>query len=98
MTELERLEKAILDLHGCKSKHVESMPIHETFEGKTVWQGVVEVFVLYEHPKAEFAYAWSYKDDSGKPHYVAVLGMSPIHSAEDALKAYVVADHQRNKI
>lgn len=97
MTELERLGKAILDLHGCKSKHVESVPIHETFEGKTVWQGIVEVFVLHEHPKAELAYAWSYKDDSGKPHYVAVLGVPPVNSANDAVKAYVVADYQKKK-
>jgi len=95
MTEIERLQKAIRDLHGCNSKHVRSVPVHESFEGKTIWQGVVEVFELENHSQAKIAYAWSYKGDDGKLHYVAVLGVSPINSPNDAVKAYVVADYQK---
>jgi hypothetical protein len=32
------------------------------FEGKTAWQGTVEVFDLIGHPKAKRAYAWTYRD------------------------------------
>ncbi len=95
MTEIERLQKAILDLHGCKSKHSRSVPLHETFEGETVWQGVVEVFDLENHALAKIAYAWSYKGDDSKIHYVAVLGVSPINSPNDAIRAYVVAETQK---
>jgi hypothetical protein len=61
MTEIERLEKTILDLQGCKSRHSGSIAVHEKFQGQTAWQGVVEVFELHGHPRATFAYAWSYK-------------------------------------
>src|SRR4029450_11949988 len=72
-----------------------SIAVHETFEGKTVWQGVVEAFSLPTHPKAKKAYAWSYKNDAGEVHHVAVLGVPPINSAYDAVRAYIVAASQK---
>ena len=97
MTEIERLEKAIRDLHGCKSKHNRSVAVHETFQGQTAWQGAVEVFELEGNPQAKIAYAWAYKGDDGKMHYVAVLSVPPISSPNDAVKAYVVADYQKKQ-
>jgi hypothetical protein len=35
------LQDVIRRLHGVESKHVESIPVKETFQGKTVWRGVV---------------------------------------------------------
>jgi hypothetical protein len=98
MTEIEQLEKAIKNLHACKCKHLRSVAVHQTFEDQTVWQGTVGVFELENHPQAKIAYAWSYKGDDGKRHHVAVLGVPPINSPDDAVKAYVVADHQRKKV
>ena len=49
---IEALQKAIFNLHGCKSKWVESVPIKEIFEGETVWEGVVQIFDLIDHPTA----------------------------------------------
>jgi len=97
MTEIERLDKAILDLHGCKSNHNRSVAVHETSEGKTVWEGIVEVFDLENHSLAKIAYAWSYKGDDGKTRYVAVLGVPPINSPKDAVRAYVVADYKKKQ-
>src|SRR6185295_4618779 len=51
---IERLGRAIKDLHGFSSTHVQSVPIHETFKGKTVWEGVVEVFQIHHHKRAGF--------------------------------------------
>jgi hypothetical protein len=90
MTEIERLEKAIKDLHGFRSTHLQSLPIEETFQGETVWKGIVEVFQLHHHPRAGFAYAWAYKDD-GTEHYVAVLGVPPVNAAINAVRAYIAA-------
>ena len=45
MTYLEELRDVIRRLHGADAQHVESVPVKETFQGKTVWEGVVEVFV-----------------------------------------------------
>ena len=54
------LQDVIRRLHGVESKHVESVPIKEMFQGKTVWEGVVEVFELIGHPKAPKVYAWAH--------------------------------------
>ena len=45
--------------HGGKATLVQSVPVCETFEGWTVWEGVAHVFDLTEHPTATRAYAWS---------------------------------------
>lgn len=94
--EIERLRKAIHDLHGYDSIHKESVPINETFEGKPVWQGVVEVFDLIGHPQAKWAFAWSHEMDDGRINHVAVLGVPPINSALDAVRAAVIA-HMRKQ-
>jgi hypothetical protein len=49
---LGSLEKAILDLHGCKFNWSKSVPVKETFKGETVWEGTVEVSDLQGHPTA----------------------------------------------
>jgi hypothetical protein len=95
MTEPERLQKAIKDVHGCDSDYVESVPISETYRGKLVWEGHVDVFLLKRHPKADKAYAWSYKTDTGETRYVAVLKIPPISSALDAVRAYVLAQVEK---
>jgi hypothetical protein len=91
MNDPKRLQRAIRDLHGLDSEHVESVPVHEIFQGETVWEGEVEVFRVHGHPEAQRAYAWTYQDDDGTPHHVAVLGVPPINSAQDAVKAAVMA-------
>ena len=91
MTEIDALREVILELHGCLSKHVSTVPVHETFQGKTVWRGEVEVFDLIRHPKAKRCYAWAYQDDDGKTQYTAVLELPPVKSAQDAVRAAIVA-------
>jgi len=95
--EIERLQKAIRDLHGLESTHLRSESVRETFQGKTVWEGMVEVFTVTGHPKAELAYAWSHETDEGGRRYVAVLGLPPINSARDAVRAAIAAETQRAK-
>lgn len=94
MTDVEKLQRVIREQHGAESAHVRSEPVHETFRGETVWEGVVEVFALQGHPQAETAYAWSHETDEGGRRYVAVLGVPPINSAVDAVRAAVVAEHR----
>ena len=48
----------IRQLHGVDSTWEKSVPVVETFQGATVWDGDVEVFKV-NHPKTETAYAWS---------------------------------------
>lgn len=91
MTERDQLRRTILKLHGCDSSHLRSVPVCETVEGKTLWDGVVEVFSLKGHPKAGLAYAWSQPTEDGGRSYVAVLGIGPIKTAADAVRAVLVA-------
>ncbi len=95
---IEALEKAILDLHGCKAKWVESVPVKEVFEGETAWEGIVEVFGLENHPAANRAYAWSHSaGHSRRRKYYAVLHQGPVKSGQDAVRAAIVNEFGKNK-
>jgi hypothetical protein len=94
---IEGLQKAILDLHGCKATWVESVPIKEVFEGKTVWEGVVQVFDLEGHPTATRCYAWSHGlDNSKKRRFFAVLHQGVVDSPEKAVKAAIIGEVHKN--
>lgn len=93
---LKSLGKAILDLHGCRSNWIESVPVAETFKGEIVWDGVVEVFSLLNHPTAKIAYAWSHEiEGSKKKKFYAVLHQGEIDSPEKAVRAAIVRDYKR---
>jgi hypothetical protein len=81
-------------VHGAEAVHVESVPVKETFQGQTVWEGIVEVFDLVGHPTAFRAYAWSHDtDDPASPRrHVTVLHAHPIKSAEDAVRAFIIQE------
>jgi len=91
---LEELKDVIRRLHGAEATHVESVPVKETFQGQTVWEGVVEVFSLKDHPTAHRVYAWAHDtgDPSNPRHHVTVLHLHPIKSAQDAVRAAIVQE------
>ncbi len=98
MTEasIDALIEAIRNLHGCDATWVEAAPVKETFEGQTVWEGVVQVFDLQGHPEASRCYAWSYElDESGKRKFTAVLHKPPVDSPQAAVRAAIVAEHRQ---
>jgi hypothetical protein len=94
--EIAELQNAILKLHGAQGEHVESVPVHETFQGATVWQGTVEVFRLTDHPAGK-AYAWSHEADSGGRRFVAVLHAPPVDSPLKAVQAAAVAEYRERQ-
>jgi len=91
---IDELKEVIHRLHGVRATHVESVPVKEVFQGKTVWDGVVEVFDLHGHDTAQRVYAWAHKtDDPQKPRrHVAVLHLSPITSPLLAVRAAIVQE------
>jgi hypothetical protein len=91
MDYIEELKEVIRHLHGADAKHVESVPVKETFQGKTVWEGIVEVFDLYGHPATTRAYAWAHDtDDPKKPRrHVTVLHIHPVTSPLQAVRAAI---------
>jgi len=98
MTVIEELRDAIHKLHGVKATHLESVPVHETFQGETVWKGIVEVFHLEGHPKTDTAYAWLH--DTGDPEkpfrQVTVLRIHPALSPIAAVRAFIVQEIKSN--
>jgi hypothetical protein len=96
---IEELRDVIKHLHGVESKHIESVPIKETFEGKTVWEGIVEVFELIGHPKATKVYAWAHDTDNPKKprRHVTVLHIHPITSPILAVRAAIVKEFRDNE-
>ena len=91
---IARVQVAVSQLHNCGATWRETVPVHEIFQGKTVWHGDVEVFDLHNHPKAKRAYAWSHregKNDEGE-RFVAVLEIPPVESAITAVRVQIVKD------
>jgi hypothetical protein len=93
-----QLKEAIETQHGGAATLAQSVPVLETFEGQTVWEGVVHVFDLEGHPKATRAYAWSSPiEGSAKRRFFAVLHIPPIVSPLDAVRAAIVAERRAMK-
>ena len=91
---IAELQAVILNLHGCESKYLETVPVVEEFQGETVWQGEVEVFAITGHPKAKRCYAWGHvsgDDDQGR-RYVCVLELPPVTSPQTAVKAGIMSE------
>lgn len=80
---------------GAEPSWIRTDRVHEQHEGETVWIGDVEVFALAGHPQANVAYAWSYETDDGKRRTVTVLGIPPIDTATDAVRAAIASGQQR---
>lgn len=95
MNERDKLRDVIRELHGLNAEHLMSEAVHETFRGETVWDGVVEVFSVTGHPHARFVYAWSHETDKGTRRYMAVLGVPPVNSAREAVRASIAAERRR---
>ena len=98
MTYIEELQDVIHKLHGARATHRESVPVKEMWQGKTVWDGIVEVFDLHGHAKANKIYAWSHDtDDPANPkRYVTVLHIPPAVSPETAVKVAILQEYKSN--
>jgi hypothetical protein len=61
------------NMRSCSSTWVESVHVLETFSGRTVWNGAVQIFDLTGHPNAKRCYAWSHATEGSKRRFYAVL-------------------------
>ena len=96
---IARLQVTVSQLHNCGALWRETVPVHEIFNGQTVWQGEVEVFDLNGHPKAKRAYGWSHRhgqNDEGE-RFVTVLEIPPVESPVTAVRVSIVADAKKRK-
>jgi|ERR1044072_2385405 hypothetical protein len=92
---IAELQAVFLKLHGCDATYVETVPVIEVFQGKTVWEGDVEVFDIRGHPKATHGYGWGYTTtDEGGRRYFTVLELPLIDSPQAAVKAAIMSEIQ----
>lgn len=96
MTHIQELRDVIHHLHGGKAKHLESVSVTERFQGKVIWDGIVEVFHLKGHPQTDRVYAWMHHtDDPAKPkRHVTVLHIPPVVSPQTAVQAAIVQEYK----
>ena len=93
--DIGQVKAAIRNLHDCDSTWIESVPVKETSQGQTVWEGTVQVFELHGHLTAKLCYAWSHATVGKKRRFVAVLHQGPVDSPEKAVRAAIVQASKR---
>jgi hypothetical protein len=93
---LPALIEAIRHLHGLEAKWLESVSVKEVFQGKTVWEGEVQVFEV-QHPKANRVYAWSHATEGTKRRFHAVLGAPPVDSPQKAVQTAIVGEFRKGQ-
>jgi hypothetical protein len=91
---IDELQKAIHRFHGVHSTHIESVPVKEEFDGRVIWDGIVEVFQLHDHPDATHAYAWTHDTDNpNQPkRTVTVLKIPPAVSPLTAVRVAIMQE------
>ena len=96
---IAQVQVAVSQLHNCGATWSKTVPVVEVFQGKTVWQGDVEVFDLNNHPKAKRAYAWSHLDGDKDEwtQYVAVLEIPPVDSPQTAVKVAIAHEVRKGQ-
>jgi hypothetical protein len=96
---LDELKAKIRLLHGCEATHRQTVPVKEVFQGKTIWDGEVEVFDITSHAKAKRCYAWGYPDEKqpAKLDVVTVLEIPPVVSPETAVKVAIASRAKKTK-
>lgn len=99
MTYIEELQEAIRHRYHVEPIYVETVPVHEQFQGQTVWEGEVEVFDIPEFTDANRVYAWAYETDQvDEPkRTVTVLHVPPVTSPELAVRAAIIKDYREQQ-
>ena len=90
---LEELKKTVRQRHDRLAEHMQSVPVKEILEGKTIWEGSVEIFTL-RNAKARRCYAWGRPKAAGGWEITTVLEIPPVTSPCTAVKAAIAAKNK----
>jgi len=88
---IRQLQRLIRSVHDCSSRHFTTIPVTEVAASGARWQGDVEVFDLTGHPTAQTCYVWN-----DQRELIAMLGISPVDSAEAAVKIALAEKTRRS--
>ena len=91
----DQLKQAVEHLQNRKAKSSHIAELHEPFHDQPIWDSVVHVFTISDHPDAKECYAWSPPiEGTERREFYAVLAMPPINSAVEAVRAAIASDHK----
>lgn len=91
MTErIATIQKAVEKAAECPARHLESVAVVEGFREQTIWEGVVEIFTLHGHTKAQRAYGWQ-TGHGEHAQFTAVLEIPPVDSPNTAVRVAIAA-------
>ena len=94
----EQLKRVIETQHHATAVFARSVRVLRAHDNKRMWDGVVHIFNLQNHPKAKKAYAWSVPvDGRNQPRYFAVLHSATVTCPADAVRAAVWAVNKWGK-
>ena len=82
------IQDAIKEMHGCESRHVETVPV---IHGTVAERIMVELFDVFGHATAKRAYAWQYRDGE-EMKTIAVLENPAVKSAAGAVELIIVTN------
>lgn len=87
----QALIDAIKKGYDFDATHVKTVPVKEVFQGKTIWEGDVEIFAINPPNKQPtFCFGWGFDTGTGKTEFVTVLAFPPIDTPLKAVQAYLV--------
>lgn len=91
---IAEVQEYIQRVHGVPATHVDSVRTTQILENDTVWDGMIEVFELHGHSKAQVVYAWAQNAiEPGKSKkYFAVLHLDSVDSPEAAVKVAFIQE------
>lgn len=87
---IANIQKAVEKAAECPAKHLESVAVVEGFRNQTIWEGIVEIFALEGHVKAERTYGWQ-TGQGADAQFTAVLEIPPVDSPNTAVRASIAA-------
>ncbi len=86
VTDLPALTAALERLHRVRAYHLRTERVRDADRGRVFWEGHVELFRVEGHRRAEVAFVWCVDTGRGR-RTIAVLGVAPIHTALNAVRA-----------
>lgn len=87
----ENLLTAIEQRAKCTAAYLQTQPVKVTVDGAVLWQGKVEVYQLKDHPQAKQAFGWGFENAQKKMEYIVVVGVAPLDTPLQAVKAFVAS-------
>ena len=90
MGAVDQLRNAVEAKHGGRATFVRSVPVHHSAQGKTLWNGAVQVFDLADNAEgATRAYAWSQGQSDGQRRFFVIVNSGTVTGPREAVRAFL---------